>query len=222
MKIYVTRHGQVLPESYYDDVQFPAGDPSISELGRKQAAHLGNHLKNIGFSGIIYASPFIRTLETAEIIADYTASRIIPWAPMREIVRNEESNKIFKGLSIEEIKERFSHIDIEAELSYPWWISPIESMDDVQKRIESGLKKLEFPCRFTAHCPDQFATAESGSKYDQRSRNFFSGLPVRIFVILASHNSGLCALLVISPPRPVEDSPISRTKYHVSPPSLEA
>ena len=143
MKIYITRHGQVLPQKFYLDVQFPAGDESISALGKEQAKYLGEHLKSIGFNGKIYSSPYIRTLETAEIIASYTGSEIIPWAPVREIMRDKEELKEFKGLTLLEIKERFKFIKKDSSLSYPWWSQTLETVEDVKVRVAKGLEELE-------------------------------------------------------------------------------
>ena len=71
MKVYVTRHGQVATDAeYYGDVNYPRGDMPLSPLGREQAKLLGERLKKEGFNGRIFASPFIRTMETAELISE--------------------------------------------------------------------------------------------------------------------------------------------------------
>ena len=143
MKIYVTRHGQVLPTKFYKNVQFPAGDMPITELGHMQAKRLGEYMKHIGFTGKIYSSPYIRTLETAEIIADCTGSEIIPWAPMREIVNCVENILPFNGLTLDEIRTRFRHISEECTLSYPWWTVDYETEEDVFTRLKKGFEALD-------------------------------------------------------------------------------
>ena len=142
MKIYITRHGQVLDWGIGGDAQFPKGDPPLSKLGREQATQLGKYLKHLGFSGKIYSSPFARALETAEMIAEQTGSLIVPWAPIREIVKTKESTADFTGLTLSEIREKFRFIDPEATLPYPWWGLIPEKAEDVITRIQAGLDAL--------------------------------------------------------------------------------
>ena len=142
MKIYITRHGQVLDWGIGGDAQFPKGDPPLSKLGREQATQLGKYLKHLGFSGKIYSSPFARALETSEMIAEQTGSLIVPWAPIREIVKTKESTANFTGLTLWEIREKFNYIDPEATLPYPWWGLQPEKAEDVIARIQAGLNAL--------------------------------------------------------------------------------
>ncbi len=142
MKIYITRHGQVLDWGIGGDAQFPKGDPPLSQLGRDQGAQLGKYLKHLGFSGKIYSSPFARALETAEAIASQTGSLIVPWAPIREIVKTKESTADFTGLTLEKIREKFKFIDPNATLPYPWWGLQPEKAEDVIARIQAGLDAL--------------------------------------------------------------------------------
>ena len=143
MKIYITRHGQVINWGIGGDVQFPEGDPPLSQLGRQQASGLGAYLKHLGFSGKIYSSPFARALETAEAIADQTGSLIVPWAPVREIVKTKESTARLVGMTLEQIRERYNHIDPEATLPYPWWGLVPESPEDVTNRVRAGIETLD-------------------------------------------------------------------------------
>lgn len=142
MKIYLTRHGQVLPKAFYGNAQYPSGDMPLSELGREQAAYLGAYMKHLGFKGTIYSSPYARALETAQVIADYTGSVIIPWAPMREIVRNKEHMEEFVGMTLEQIKEQYPSVAPDAELAYPWWTTELESNDDMVVRVGKGIREL--------------------------------------------------------------------------------
>lgn len=142
MKIYITRHGQVLDWGIGGDAQFPKGDPPLSKLGREQGSRLGAYLKHLGFSGKIYSSPFARALETAEMIAEQTGSLIVPWAPIREIVKTKESTANFTGLTLEQIRKKFRFIDPDATLPYPWWGLIPESPADVIARVQAGLEAL--------------------------------------------------------------------------------
>ncbi len=146
---YITRHGQVTyPCNEVHDHMLPPGDETLSPLGRKQATLLGRRMKKAGFQGKIISSPYIRCMETAELIAKETGALILPYAPIREIMRNEETAKEFKGLTLEQMRERFSYIDPEAQLDYPWWkdkdsLFEVEKPADVRARVAQGVKELE-------------------------------------------------------------------------------
>lgn len=142
MKLYITRHGQVAPKEHYGDVQFPAGDPPLTKVGRLQAEYLAKYMQSVGFCGKIFSSPYVRTLETAEIIAAQTGSVIVPWAPMREIMKTQQAAEEFCGLTIEQIRARFSHIAPDAELPYPWWSGCAETEEDVFARVGAGFSTL--------------------------------------------------------------------------------
>ena len=149
MMRYVTRHGQVANYvSHEGGHLYPPGDPPLSELGREQARRLGIHMRQIGFHGRIICSPFMRTLETAELVAKETGCPIVPFAPIREIFKGQESADNFRGLTLEQIREKYDYIDPEARLAYPWWYGEDgqphgEYMTDVHARVYKGLEPLE-------------------------------------------------------------------------------
>ena len=102
MKFYVTRHGQVAEDSeYFGDVAYPKGDMPLSKLGREQADLLGKRLRDEGFSGKIFSSPYLRTMETADIIAKITGSQVYPTPALHEIFRNEAYARIFVGSDLQ-------------------------------------------------------------------------------------------------------------------------
>ena len=75
MRRFITRHSQIPDGSSYDGGHlFPVGETLISELGREQARLLGIRLREMGFSGVILSSPYVRTMLTAEIIAKETGA----------------------------------------------------------------------------------------------------------------------------------------------------
>lgn len=139
MKRIITRHAQI--QSSYDKHLYPSLDPKITELGREQATLLGKRLFEEGFCGLIVSSPYTRTLETAEIIAEITGCEILPFAPIREVM--SLANSEFKGLSTEEIKKLFKHVKKEFKLEYPWWTSNPESTRDVLLRVVGGAAEIE-------------------------------------------------------------------------------
>ena len=142
MKIYVTRHGQVGADAeYYNgDPSLPKREVLLSDLGREQALLLGRRLSALGFHGDIYASPFVRTMETAEIIAKETGSKIVPAAWIHEIFL--EHMLVYQGNTLERLKERYSHIAEGAQLAYPWWPSYTETNEMVYQRVSAGIETL--------------------------------------------------------------------------------
>ena len=146
---YITRHGQTVDyRNIENDALYPPGDIPLSDLGREQARMLGERMKGLGFCGHIITSPYMRTLETAEIIAKITGSKILPCSFMREIIKSQSHADNFKGLTIEKIKEKYDCIDKDAELEYPWWYSPegvlrTETIEDVRARIVCGLEWID-------------------------------------------------------------------------------
>ena len=142
MTFYVTRHGQVAPKENYGDVQFPAGDPPLTKIGSEQAEHLADFMKEIGFCGKIYSSPYARTMETAEIIADRTGSVIVPCAFMREILKTQEAADELCGMTMEELKVRYRHVVDEGLLPYPWWNKHFDTEEDVLARVSRGFTEL--------------------------------------------------------------------------------
>lgn len=149
MKRYITRHGQVI--DYRDKSLshlYPPGDLLLSELGKKQARQLGVRMRELGFKGLIISSPYMRALDTANIIAQETGCYVVPFAPLREIMSDKKLAEVFKGLTIHEIKEKYEHIHPDAALDYPWWYGydgkPMAETDaDVLARVSQGYKVLE-------------------------------------------------------------------------------
>lgn len=143
MKIYVTRHGQVAPDTeYLGDENHPKGDAPLSSLGRRQAELLGERLALEGFSGRIYSSPFIRTMETADIVAKKVGSTVIPTPFLHEIFRSSGMVDGFVGRSLDELKSLFSSIDDSATLSSRWWVDTAETNEDARRRVSLGMEKL--------------------------------------------------------------------------------
>ena len=144
MKIYVTRHGQVATTAEYinGDVGLPKGEVFLSAMGREQATRLGKALAKENFHGVIYSSPLLRTMETAELIAKETGSVIYPTPWMHEIFPDPASLEVYEGCNLEQLRGYFSHIAPDAALVHPWWPKQVEVHDDVQKRVVAGIEEL--------------------------------------------------------------------------------
>ncbi len=143
MKFYVTRHGQVAESAeYFGDVSYPKGDMPLSRLGREQAEYLGRRLRDEGFSGKIFASPYLRTMETADIVADITGSKVYPTAALHEIFLSDVAVNNFFGSDIEKLSLAFKNVAEDAELEFPWWPTAVESAEDVRYRVALFMDKI--------------------------------------------------------------------------------
>lgn len=149
MMRYVTRHGQVAKNVIYNGSHlYPTGDPPLSELGRLQATNLGIHMRELGFSGLIISSPFARTLETAELVAEQTGCPVIPFAPIREIFKTQDSADAFWGLTPKQMLQAYPHVELRFSLPFPWWYEADghphgETAEDVYRRVNAGMAQLE-------------------------------------------------------------------------------
>ena len=143
MKIFVTRHGQVADNAeYLGDVAFPKGDIPLSRLGCEQARLLGERLRSEGFSGVIYSSPFLRTMQTADIIARMTGSTVVPTPAFHEIFRSDSMISEFEGKSSEELKALFPEVVKEGDLPEHWWTEKTEDAEAVRYRVSLALEDI--------------------------------------------------------------------------------
>lgn len=109
-RIYVARHGQ----------RTSGGDPSLTRLGVEQAKLLARRIQEIGFDGKIYASPYLRTVETASEIAKLFGIKMILTPEIQERTHKEGIPDI-KGRSLAELDNLFpSLISKDSKLPNNW------------------------------------------------------------------------------------------------------
>jgi len=128
--LHITRHGQTDVKSDH-----PPGDPHLTDLGRRQARRLGQALEEMGFAGVIYSSPYFRTMETAQVVAEAAGAPVEPAAEMREYVIRENQMDAFTGATQGELAAAYSRVTRIADFPYPWWTTKIESDEDVEARV---------------------------------------------------------------------------------------
>lgn len=151
MMIYITRHGQPFQKSPEKDAatgadpDYPPGDPPLSELGRLQARKLGQRLAEQRFAGLILASPYRRTAETADVIAEVLNLRFRPAPAIREYTGPNIVN--FRGLDLTGLKALFPRLAPDSELAHPWWSTEPELPDDQGHRpaVEARVGELLEP-----------------------------------------------------------------------------
>ncbi len=87
-RVFVTRHGQQPGEE-----SKIKGDVYLTELGREQASLLGKYLKSKNFKGKIYASPYLRTVETAVYAGKEMGLKVYPEPRFQERVGDHRRGK---------------------------------------------------------------------------------------------------------------------------------
>ncbi|NKB68861.1 MAG: hypothetical protein GKR89_17485 [Candidatus Latescibacteria bacterium] len=130
MQLHITRHGQTDVNSDH-----PPGDPHLTSLGHRQAKLLGRALKEHGFAGTIYSSPYLRTVETAQGIAAVTGAKVLLAAEMREYVIRENQMDDFTGATQEALVAAYPPLQPTENFPYPWWTDTIETDADIEARV---------------------------------------------------------------------------------------
>lgn len=143
MIVYITRHGQPLLRGAEEvDPEYPRHDPPLTPLGRAQSSALGRRLREIGFAGRVYVSPYRRTALTAELIAAELGMHHYPEPAIREIVKREEQMLDFVGLTLGALRAECPRIAPDASLDHPWWTPQAEDDDQVFARVAPFLDRL--------------------------------------------------------------------------------
>lgn len=140
MRIFETRHGQVAPKGYYgNDPSLPVGDVALTPMGKEQARLTGLRLKKLGFKGVIFSSPYDRTLKTASIIAEILDLTVTPVAWLHEIQLDPDNG--FCGATAEEIRKNYPLVQGDFELPRCWWGDQKEDLYAVIERVKGGLEQ---------------------------------------------------------------------------------
>ena len=107
MIVRFARHGQPALEGMPRGInyEFPPGDHPLSLLGRRQAEFLGRHLRECGFRGSIISSPYARTAETADIVAEICGAKVY-FEPRLQEMRFYPDPPC-PGLTLEELASKY-------------------------------------------------------------------------------------------------------------------
>ncbi len=137
-RIFTTRHGQRpgRPSKVLND-------PYVTDMGREQATILGKHLKKLGFKGRIYASPYLRTVETAVLIGKEVGTKVYPDVGFEEGVYKNKTNLPNGGHTLAMLRENFpGMIADDAVLPDKWMGSKAEKQPDITRRVMKRLDEI--------------------------------------------------------------------------------
>jgi broad specificity phosphatase PhoE len=139
--VWIARHGNRLdfvnPE-WFNTAQRPY-DPPLSEDGIEQAKRLGQRLQGEGIVHI-FASPFLRTIQTANEVADILNLPIKLELGLSEWLNPEWMPSVPERLPLEDLQEHFPRID----WSYTSYVVPEypETNQEVLQRTAQTIKAL--------------------------------------------------------------------------------
>ena len=159
MRLYFIRHAQSSNNALYEATGAEVGrsdDPELSELGVRQAEHLGEYIAkaNAGLEpggfGLthLYASPMVRAAHTASEIAQRNNLELELWADWHESggiwLHNAEGERIGQpGKTRASLEQRFPGVRIPASLKpNGWWSRPSEPDDNLRPRAERVWQEL--------------------------------------------------------------------------------
>jgi broad specificity phosphatase PhoE len=110
--IWLVRHGmrQDFEQADWFDTAKRPHDPPLSDNGRIQAHETGKFLRDKGVERI-YSSPFLRTVETAAIIAEHCQAPVCIEHGLGEVQKAEWFPRAPDFLPAPVLKEHFSPID---------------------------------------------------------------------------------------------------------------
>lgn len=125
-EVYLIRHGDALP----DAAELRPGDydaQALSELGRKQARALAERLRDIRFDAL-YASPLLRTRQTAEPLAALLGLDVETVDDLREIELGRVGPALPEGATPEEmaahLRDRLRQVALLAASTGSWTSIP--------------------------------------------------------------------------------------------------
>ncbi len=147
MRCFITRHGQPSFAGLgpVQDHRYPPADPPLTTLGRRQATCLGQELLCHGFCGPIFSSPYRRTLETAQLIAEIVDTCIVPAPAFQEIVRCQGQPK-FAALHPAEMAARYPRVIQTAATPWPWLGKGPEDNAAIERRVRPLLDHVIATC----------------------------------------------------------------------------
>jgi len=115
------------------------GDPPLSDVGRRQAHHLGLRLNHLEGIDALYSSPQQRARETAEIISQITG---VP--PLFDEQLREGGLGVLTGLTVEDVQIQYPEIWQQWQKN-PLMRTPIpegENHDDFRQRVTEVMEAI--------------------------------------------------------------------------------
>lgn len=145
--LYLVRHG----ESANNALPTPqrVSDPNLTDLGQKQARHLSLHYAGFDRIDYVLASPFRRTLQTAQPLLSAQGMRANIWTDLYEVggcFSGHEAGALTgaAGMTDTEIHAEFPDFDVPDDIDDTGWYKsrPFETREMAIARAQAQAKKL--------------------------------------------------------------------------------
>ena len=130
-RVFVARHGQ----------RPSGGDPALTRLGVLQAKHLAERIKSVGFDGGIYASPYLRTVETAAQTAELLGLKIKLEAAFQERTHIHGTPNV-EGRSQRELEGMFPGLISPNPVLKPSWVAGDNYGEALSRRAADALERI--------------------------------------------------------------------------------
>lgn len=126
------RHAQSEWNAHFSESRIDPGipDAQLTALGIRQAEDLARSLAQFDINTVV-ASPYMRTLQTADIVASAIGVTVV----VNELVRERCVFSCDIGSNPDVLCKAFTHIDFDG-LSDGWWGEPPESEAAIADRCE--------------------------------------------------------------------------------------
>lgn len=143
MLLHLTRHGQ--PEhcatAVSDREGLLGGDPCLSNVGVEQARRLGRRLRELRFGGRIWSSPYRRSAQTADLVAEQLGLGFQVTPALRDIVKDATPRAHLAGLDWEALRREFPRVEAATEsLPFPWWTETTDDRTEFTRRLLAWLE----------------------------------------------------------------------------------
>lgn len=178
MDLFLIRHGQGIANT----VPYDMADGELTELGRKQAEHVRDGMKEANVTHIV-SSPLMRAIETAQPLARDTGLPIRIWHHTYEV----RSKGPYRGPTTAELMRSYPEIRFEDEVEEEGWYCAGDETEEMGHiRAMSILERLrrEFP-------GDERVALFSHSGFNQRLLTAALGLDHRSNVRFLQNNGSM-------------------------------
>lgn len=145
--MFLIRHGQTEFNRVFSATRRDPGirDPPLTEIGRLQATAIARSLRLLS-PGSLITSPYLRALETAEIVAEQLGVPIT----IEPLVAERFCFTCDVGSPLAELRARWPDLDFD-HLPDPWWPQLEETEEQISRRSQS------FHCRIQSEVWSEIA-----------------------------------------------------------------
>lgn len=159
--VWICRHGhredfiEVAPgQPIWRETAKRPDDPGLSALGLRQAVLLGNRLRDQGITHV-FASPFLRTVQTASAVADALDLPLNVEPGLSELLKSEWFPQQPGLLSLQALHEQFPRVDLtytpRSRANWPEESEAKDAWPRVRKAVLSILRDFDGDLVFIGH-----------------------------------------------------------------------